>query len=786
MNEYDLAEKISLDFIQPDLENLIQATVEISAKIGIIFDLDELAERATRLTQQYLGYDQVVLYLCGLEEGVFSLKFIANHRQSQVIKSYDLKNEVTRATVALKERRAVRVHNLPAAAPDELDIFRSELHLPLEHNDQSLGVLSLRCTADNVFDDYKVVALKTLATQLASAIERVRQDTSRSEQAGPEDYRVPVKRPSKRISHILPGFQTLAGIQEVLDRIVNAVVNDLGYVAAMLAVLDEEKQILPVRAVAFNPVIHRLKLLEKAEQLLGIKVIGTYASLVADPDNLGVQSCKTGQIKVSHDLYDLFLPAAGPQLSSWIQRLSGIETCISIPLLIGDSVVGNLFAATSKSKVSQADLDDLQLFVSNAAIAIQNTMLYEEVNHKLAQREAELNQLRGIENTINSSLDLQEVLQRILHGALELTRAEYGHVVLAGRYASDLIHRVSYPELPDSFREQKLGITQSILRDKKPKIINSSEFLQREQQELENLVSLSELPNAKIRSQLGVPISLGEELIGVINIGSQEAGAFNEQSLEMLSQLAVQAAIAITNAHYFKEQQELQKQLANANQVVAMGDIASNMVHSINNWVGSIRADIKYLSDQHEHGEFDQAESPEILADMLKNAEKTLTMAEKIRQPFQQVPSELIDVNECLLNMLLEREEELVDVIVFPELNNLPLIEANQQLQLVFDNLVSNALQAMRDQTRKKILGIATRLAQDRQWVEVVIRDSGPGLPDHFNKEDIFKLGVTSRPEGMGYGLWWCDTFLKRLKGEIRLVGSNKKGCDHATYNKSL
>ena len=37
--------------------------------------------------------------------------------------------------------------------------------------------------------------------------------------------------------------------------------------------------------------------------------------------------------------------------------------------------------------------------------------------------------------------------------------------------------------------------------------------------------------------------------------------------------------------------------------------------------------------------------------------------------------------------------------------------------------------------------------------------------------------GVSGRPDGMGYGLWWCDTFLKRWGGQIQLVPGTKKGC---------
>ena len=75
------------------------------------------------------------------------------------------------------------------------------------------------------------------------------------------------------------------------------------------------------------------------------------------------------------------------------------------------------------------------------------------------------------------------------------------------------------------------------------------------------------------------------------------------------------------------------------------------------------------------------------------------------------------------------------------------------------------------------ILKFATRCSSDGQWTEIIVKDSGSGLPEHVDKNEIFKLGVSSRQDGLGYGLWWCDTFLKRWGGTIQLVESTKAGC---------
>jgi GAF domain-containing protein len=627
-----------------------------------------------------------------------------------------------------------------------------------------------------------IIGLKNLAVQIGLSLDRRHQNNVKQASSSVIAHNEPAqeKQTSQEIDvqSILPGLQSLAGIREVLDKIVKGVVEGLDYAGAMLAVLDHKNQTLTIRTIAFNDFICQMNLGGRIEGLGEIQVIGSSASLVHDQENLGVKTCLTGQTTVTHNLYDLFQPVVDQELSHRIQRITGVKTCISIPLLLEGRVVGNLCAGTKKKKISQKDLDALHFFVTNAAIAVQNSVLFERVTRKLVLRETELNQLREIAKMVSSSLDLEEVLKRILDGAIKLTKAEYGHVVLADNYGSDLVQRVSYPEGPKILKGGAFGITQLVMRDKKAKLIEHPNLVEPGGK---NIACLTEhdydlYSYSQTKSQLGVPISLGDELIGVIHIASKKPKAFNKRALDMLEQLAVKAAIAIRNAHQFKVEREMRERFANLAQVVAMGDMASNMVHSINNWVGSIRLDLHYLKRQHALAKIDPKEFAELLDDMLDNTEATLAMAENIRKPFQGLNPEPVSVSECIINVLQAKEEECSQVAVIKDLADLPPVLATRQLELVFENLLNNALQAMKGKAFG-ILKFATRYSSDRQWVEIIVKDSGPGLPEHLNEIEIFKLGVSGRKDGVGYGLWWCDTFLKRWGGNIDLVENTKTGC---------
>ncbi len=761
-----------------NLDTLIQVTAEIASQVGAIADLDELVETATQLLRQKLGYDQVTLQLLDSDQQKFMLKIQSHAGQNQATQSCLPDNFASLPHRAARRQAVICIGDLavdePGFFPADNPAVRSELHLPLQQDDRIVGVLSIGCQEKYAFDNPEVTAVfKMLASQLAVAIGRAFQH----EKAVRNQADARIYSQVAHMHHIVPELQSqTGGVHDVFDKVVRGVVEGLEYTAAVLAVVDEERQTLPVQAIAFSDFYHHQNW-DLAEQLLGVQIIGRSVSLAEDRKNLAVQTCLTGAANVTHKLHDLFQPVADHELCGYIQNSCRIKTFATIPLKVEHMVLGVLCAGTEKEEISATDLDSLNFFATHAAIALQNSIHYHQVSQSLQRREAELDQLRRIERMINSSLDLEIVLTHILNGALELTGADYSQVVLAGKYASDLVQQVSYPETGDAQCIVQPGLVGLLNHQPLPEIKQVKELLLKNNRYLrENSSPAVANVGPGPRSLLGTTISLGNELIGVLNIASQQDEVFNSQSLDLLEQIAVQAAIAIRNAYQFKTERDIRERLANVSQVVAMGDMASNMVHSINNWVGAIRADLKYMMRQHAQDKLKFAELNELLVDMLTNADATLAMAENIKKPFQASEQELIDVNESILHVLQEKRSNMINAIIIEDLQPVPPILATHQLELVFENLLNNALQAMKDQVRG-VIKFTSRLSKDGQWVLVTVQDSGSGLPEHLDPADIFKLGVSGRKDGLGYGLWWCDTFLKRWGGRIQYVNNVKRGC---------
>jgi len=102
------------------------------------------------------------------------------------------------------------------------------------------------------------------------------------------------------------------------------------------------------------------------------------------------------------------------------------------------------------------------------------------------------------------------------------------------------------------------------------------------------------------------------------------------------------------------------------------------------------------------------------------------------------------------------------------------------QIQQVLVNLIRNAIEAMADTPRRRLV-IATQ-PRDTAWVEVQVSDSGPGLSPEV-RERLFQPFVSTKAGGMGVGLSICRSIVEAHGGDL-LAGNNEDG--GATFSLTL
>jgi len=232
------------------------------------------------------------------------------------------------------------------------------------------------------------------------------------------------------------------------------------------------------------------------------------------------------------------------------EELAKLEAVVFLPLLtkgrligwlaLGDKIAGTLY--------SQEERLLLALLAHQAAIAIENSRLYEQTDEKLQARVEELAALDRIGREINATLELERILEVLLDEAMKTTAATYGDVALVD-LATNVWEMKALRGYPPEWKERKvdlsLGIHGLVARTGEPILLpdvgQASEYL---------------AASPHVRSELTVPIFQEGEVVGIINLESHEPNAFDEDDLHFVQALAEQAAIAISKAKLYEAERK--------------------------------------------------------------------------------------------------------------------------------------------------------------------------------------------------------------------------------------
>ena len=178
------------------------------------------------------------------------------------------------------------------------------------------------------------------------------------------------------------------------------------------------------------------------------------------------------------------------------------------------------------------------------------TMLF-QVSRQVIAVEEERSKLLALANTtqaVNSSLELDEVLQLVMDTIIRLTEAERGFLMLRDAQG-EMVTRVARNWEQESINPNEFEISRTIIQ----RVIDSGEpVLTTNAQEDPRFGGHESIVAYNLRSILCVPLKAKTELLGVIYADNRiRSGIFKEAERDLLTVFANQAAIAIENARLF-------------------------------------------------------------------------------------------------------------------------------------------------------------------------------------------------------------------------------------------
>ena len=236
----------------------------------------------------------------------------------------------------------------------------------------------------------------------------------------------------------------------------------------------------------------------------------------------------------------------------WV-KIDGLEcqrSYVGAPIRVWNIVIGFLdLMSSTPGFFCQIHADRLQAFADQAAVAIKNARLLEEAH----QRADELSTLLDIGLAVTSGLEMDKVLRALLEKCQRVLPIEAFYIATYDHETEMIGFPLFYDKgeisvLPPSEIRQSPGLTGHIIRTKE--VLYIPDALSEEAARKYNIIDFGGDPS---RSYVGVPLMVGDRVVGVISLQSSQPNAYHPDQIRLLETIATQAAGAIENARLFEE-----------------------------------------------------------------------------------------------------------------------------------------------------------------------------------------------------------------------------------------
>ncbi len=252
---------------------------------------------------------------------------------------------------------------------------------------------------------------------------------------------------------------------------------------------------------------------------------------------------------------------------------------VGVPMIVGDEVIGILSAQNYQTENVFTD-DTVRLLTTIAAnfgIALQNARLYEAMQQRaselqLLHQEAEqhveeLANINAISQAAASHLEINSLLDLVGEKIYQIFQAQVIYIALYDEQ-SGLIH-IPYWQSPEGRNERRTirlgeGLTSIVIRSGQPLLIDHDY----EQRSAElGVIRVPTLSGTLPKSWLGVPMRLGDKIIGVLGVQDfNKEYAYSVADMRLLGTIAANVGIAIQNAQLYEATQQREAEVRQANE----------------------------------------------------------------------------------------------------------------------------------------------------------------------------------------------------------------------------
>lgn len=468
-----------------------------------------------------------------------------------------------------------------------------------------------------------------------------------------------------------------------------------------------------------------------------------------------------------------------------IFRKYGLVSYLGVPLIVQNEPLGVLGLYTKEEQeFKEEDIEFLTTLAGQAAIAIHNSRLYEEISRSRRELEStnqylerSLKQLSGLYSALTPltpTESVHEMMDGIIERLMEATGTDAAIIRLRDKEKGSF-YWISQRGFPEFYLEMAPG---SALEQ----VFNSGEPIIASDIASDSRLKEKNQLKVGLRSCAMLPLKVQQEVRGIVHLASRKLGYFDEEQRDHLMAIARQMGIALENRELFETLRTSRDQLEKANKV--KNEFLSVMSHELRTPLNVIMGYTKMIQEGL-FGEINQKQT-EGLTKVMEQSTELLIMVSGMLNVTQLEAGEAKAASVPVdLNRFLEMVRSSYGILLKKQItfnwdypDDLPVIHTDEdKLKHILHNLLNNAIKF----TEKGTVTVSLRYLPEDNRIQFEVVDTGVGIAKD-NLTIIFEMfrqvdsSETRMYGGIGLGLYIVNRYTELLGGTVEVESEVGKG----------
>jgi GAF domain-containing protein len=477
-----------------------------------------------------------------------------------------------------------------------------------------------------------------------------------------------------------------------------------------------------------------------------------------------------------------------------VLKTAGNRAMLGIPLLRQGIPIGvlNLTRSTARP-FTDKQIELASTFADQAVIAIENARLFDEVQARTRDLIESLEQQTATSEVLqvisSSPGELEQVFRSMLENAVRICEAKFGVLF---RYEGGRFRAAAWLGVPSAYEAslRERGAFRPDERAPLDRLLRTNELVHT----IDELAESSPSPAAKdggARSLIAVPMRKENELVGAIVIYRQEVRPFTEKQIELVTNFAAQAVIAIENTRLLTElrartaeleDKSHQLEMASQNKSQFLSSMSHELRTPLNAVIGLTEMMVAHTARFGTEKALEPLRRVNAAGTHLLSLINEVLDLSKIEAGKLDLNPEIVDLT-CLIDEVIGTAGQLAEknknrLVVEAQENVGALNADSMRLKQILLNLLSNACRF----TKEGEVALRVRkVADGRDWVELAVADTGIGLTaeqqaklfQDFTQADSL---TARRYGGTGLGLALSRKLARMMGGDVTVTSEPGKG----------